>query len=137
MYDRCEVSRCRSESAITYLDHGVCERHWNQLTAEDNPPDALRIALGIAATGPTAPEDSTMATKQKTKKSKEPKREKALKKPQVVFAFRLSELDRTLIHKAAGPAKATRFVLGAALAAATGNTKAFQELTAQAKTNLR
>ena len=75
-----------------------------------------------------------MATKQKTKKSKEPKKEKA---PQVVFAFRLSEADRTLIHKAAGPAKATRFVLGAALAAATGNTKAFGELTAQAKSNFK
>ncbi len=132
--ERCEIRRCRAEADITYLDHGVCDRHWIQLTAEDAPPDALRIALGIAATAPTATEDSTMArTKQKTKE-KEPKKEKA---PQVVFAFRLSEADRTLIHKAAGPAKATRFVLGAALAAATGNTKAFGELTAQAKINLK
>ena len=40
-----------------------------------------------------------------------------------------------LIHKAAGPAKATRFVLSAALAAASGDSKAFEELAAQAKTN--
>ncbi|MCI0410682.1 MAG: hypothetical protein L0191_19340 [Acidobacteria bacterium] len=66
---------------------------------------------------------------------KEPKKEKAPKPPQVVFAFRLSEADRTLIHNAAGPAKASRFVLGAALAAATGNAKAFEELTTQAKSN--
>ncbi len=133
--ERCEIRRCRTEAGITYLDRGVCDSHWNKLTAEDAPPDALRIALGIAAPAPTATEDRTMATKQKNKKAKEPK--KAPKEPQVVFAFRLSEADRTLIHKAAGPAKATRFVLGAALAAATGNTKAFGELTAQAKSNLK
>lgn len=75
------------------------------------------------------------ATKGKgTKAPKEPKPKKE-KAPQVVFAFRLSEADRTLIHKAAGPAKASRFVLGAALAAATGNAKAFEELTTQVKTN--
>ena len=96
----------------------------------------------------TAMEDSTMQastskTTKPTKRSKskvkamaaKPKKEKARKEPQVVLAFRLSEADRDLIHQAAGRGKATRFVLGAALAAATGSTKAFEELTAQAKTN--
>ena len=69
------------------------------------------------------------------KKAPKEKRERSSKEPQVVFAFRLSEADRTLIHKAAGPAGATRFVLGAAVAAATGDTKAFEVLTSQAKTN--
>ena len=137
MHDRCEASRCRNEAAITYLDHGVCERHWHQLTAEDAPPDALRIVLRIEADAPTATEDRTMATKQKAKKAKEPKQEKSPQEPQVVFAFRLSEADRDLIHRAAGRGKATRFVLGAAVAAATSNTKAFEALTAQAKTNLK
>ncbi len=49
---------------------------------------------------------------------KEPTPKKAPKEPQVVFAFRLSEADRDLIHQAAGPGKATKFVLAAALAAA-------------------
>ena len=137
MTDECEIKRCRAEASITYLDRGVCERHWQQLTAEDAPPDALRIALGIEATAPAAMEDSTMATKPKTKKAKEPKQEKAPREPQVVFAFRLSEADRDLIHRAAGRGKATRFVLGAAVAAATGNTKAFEALTAEAKVNLK
>ena len=54
----------------------------------------------------------------KASKDPKPKKEKAPKEPLVVFAFRLSEADRDLIHKAAGPGKATKFVLGAALAAA-------------------
>jgi len=66
-------------------------------------------------------------------KEPKPKKEKAPKEPLVVFAFRLSEADRDLIHKAAGPGKATRFVLSAALAAANSDTKAFEALVAQAK----
>jgi hypothetical protein len=132
MTDRCEISRCRDEAAITYLDHGVCEKHWNHLTAEDAPPDALRISLGIEATAPAATEETTMepATEKTAKKSKKPPAKpkaakgpkpakvNAPKEPLVVFAFRLSEADRDAIHKAAGPGKATKFVLAAALAAA-------------------
>ena len=127
MTERCEIRRCRAESAITYLDHGVCDRHWNQLTTEEAPSDALRIALGIETAVHAATEDRTMEPEKSIKKTKgtpkakaakEPKREKAPKEPLVVFAFRLSEADRDLIHKAAGPGKATKFVLSAALAAA-------------------
>ena len=150
MTERCEVTRCRAETAITYLDHGVCESHWDQLTAEDAPPDALRIALGIEATAPAATEDSTMesTTSKTTKPAKgpkstvkakaaKPKKEKAAREPQVVFAFRLSEADRDLIHQAAGRGRATRFVLGAALSAANGDTKAFDALAGQARSNLK
>ena len=73
----------------------------------------------------------------KAPKEPKPKKEKAPKAPLVVFAFRLSETDRDLIHKAAGPAKATKFVRTAALAAARQDSKTFEELTAQAKTNLK
>jgi hypothetical protein len=165
MTERCEVARCRAEAALTYLDHGICDRHWNQLTAEDAPPNALRMALGIAEGGPTATEDQPMepttsktkktemaaapatsskGLKPETKKAKAakepkqkkasaakeatPKKEKASKEPQVVFAFRLTEAQRDQIHKAAGPGKATRFVLAAALAAASGDRAAFEEL---------
>ncbi len=77
------------------------------------------------------------AAKPKAAKEPKPKREKAPKEPLVVFAFRLSEADRDLIHKASGPGKATRFVRSAALAAARQDSKAFDELTAQAKSNLK
>jgi hypothetical protein len=69
--------------------------------------------------------------KSKVKVPKEPKQKKAPKEPKpplVVFAFRLSEADRTKIHDAAGSGKATRFVLTAALAAANGDQKAFDTL---------
>jgi uncharacterized protein (DUF1778 family) len=54
----------------------------------------------------------------KAKQEPKSKKERPPKQPMVVFAFRLSEADRDLIHKAAGPGKATKFVLAAALAAA-------------------
>lgn len=54
----------------------------------------------------------------KAVKEPKPKKEKTPREPLVVFAFRLSEADRDAIHKAAGPGKATKFVLSAALAAA-------------------
>ena len=77
------------------------------------------------------------AAKPKAVKEPKPKKEKAPKVPLVVFAFRLSEADRDRIHKAAGPAKATKFVRAAALAAANQDSKAFEELTTQAKSNLK
>ena len=76
-------------------------------------------------------------TKKKQPRAATPRKEKPAKEPQVVFAFRLREADRTLIHKAAGPAKATQFVRSAALAAANADTKTFEALTHQAKANLK
>jgi len=67
-------------------------------------------------------------TKPKAAKEPKPKQEKAPKPDLCVFAFRLPEADRDVIHKAAGPGKATRFVLAAALAAANGDQKAFATL---------
>jgi hypothetical protein len=64
----------------------------------------------------------------KGKQEPKSKKERAPKEPQVVFAFRLSEADRDRIHKAAGPGRATKFVLAAALAAASGDEKAFKTL---------
>ncbi len=89
-----------------------------------------------------APAKAKKATKAKAEKEPapkeaKPKKEKAPKEPQVVFAFRLSEAQRDAIHKAAGPGKATKFVRSAALAAASGDRPAFEELLATAKTNLK
>ena len=46
----------------------------------------------------------------------------------VVFAFRLTEAERELIHKAAGGGKASRFVRAVAIAAASGDEEAVMKL---------
>jgi hypothetical protein len=46
----------------------------------------------------------------------------------VVFAFRLSEEERDLIHKAAGPARASKFVRALAVAAACQDEAAIRLL---------
>jgi hypothetical protein len=48
----------------------------------------------------------------------------------VVFAFRLTATERELIHKAAGPAKASRFVRVLAVAAAKRDEAAVRDLLA-------
>ena len=48
----------------------------------------------------------------------------------VVFAFRLSAEERELIHQAAGPAKASRFVRALAVAAAKRDQATIHELLA-------
>mgnify|MGYP001590940709 CR=1 FL=1 len=65
-------------------------------------------------------------------KATAPKREK-VENP-VVFAFRLSEAERTRIHEAAGGGKASQFVLAAALAAASGDKNAFEAVIASRAT---
>ena len=159
---RCEIPRCRAEAALSYLGHGVCNKHWNELSAEDAPPEALRMALRMKATDPametTMPEPTTTekttkkaaatksgaagktvkVTKVKAAKEAKPKKEKpAPHEPLCIFAFRLTEADRETIHKAAGPARASKFVLAAALAAANGDTRAFETLVTQAKVNTK
>ncbi len=98
--------------------------------------DGTEKAAKKEATG----RSETTAKMKKVAKAKEPKepkpkKEKAPKEPQVVFAFRLTEAQRDAIHKAAGPGKATRFVLNAALAAASSDRSAFEELLAATKAN--
>jgi len=90
------------------------------------------------AEGAAAPvkKKATKAARPK-KTAKEPKAKREPIQDACVFAFRLSTTDRDLIHRAAGSGKATRFVRGAALAAANGDTKAFEELIGQAKANLK
>ena len=67
-------------------------------------------------------------------KATAPKHEK-VENP-VVFAFRLTEAERTRIHDAAGSAKASRFVLAAALAAASGDVEAFKTVIASRASKL-
>jgi hypothetical protein len=160
--DRCGIPRCRDEADVIYLGHPVCQRHWDELAAEDAPPDALRMALGVEGGHRAAVEGRAMdgqkqdkaadqadaasakvkgkartkkaAPVKATAKAEAPAEKPARKKEEVVnpvvFAFRLSAADRDRIHDAAGPAKATKFVRGAALAAATGDIEAFKQLVA-------
>ena len=46
----------------------------------------------------------------------------------VVFAFRLTPEERELLHKAAGPAKASRFVRTLAVAAARGDKARIEQI---------
>jgi hypothetical protein len=157
--DRCGIPRCRDEASMIYLGHGVCEKHWNKYTADDVPDGQLRVVLGLPTVQDAAVDGgrATMDDGQKTAKSEQteaaPAKGKARSKKAApakattkaeapaktkrepiedacVFAFRLSVADRTLIHEAAGPAKATKFVRGAALAAAMGDIDAFKALVA-------
>src|SRR5262249_34377082 len=63
MADRCQIPRCRFDADVSYLGHGVCADHWTELTSENAPPDALRMALGIAAASER--ENTIMPSKKK------------------------------------------------------------------------
>ena len=84
------------------------------------------------AEGATAPVKAKKAPKaarpKKTAKVKEAKPKRAKVENPVVFAFRLSEADRTRIHEAAGSAKASQFVLAATMAAVAGDVEAFKRI---------
>ncbi len=107
------------------IDRVVPRRLWPSLTFLDAFLGGGSVSLGAKAAKPKAP------------KELKPKKEKVPKEPLVVFAFRLSEADRDIIHKAAGPGKATRFVRSAALAAANADVKSFEALVTQARSNLK
>ncbi len=70
------------------------------------------------------------STKKATSKTRKPAAEKPAaeaKEPRealCVFAFRLTEEERDAIHKAAGPAKASKFVRTLAVAAARNDEAA-------------
>lgn len=75
-------------------------------------------------------------TEPETKPGKAKPKEKAPKEDLVVFAFRLTEAERDAIHKAAGPAKASKYVRTLAVAAARGDVKAVSEITQAVKGEL-
>ena len=142
MTNRCRVPRCRGEVEVTYLDHGICYTHWNQLTAEGKSPGELRMVLGIEATVPTAISEEEMAEKKTETKSKKSakatkevkaKKEKVPNQDLVVFAFRLPKVERDAIHAAAGPGGATRFVRAVAIAAAREDDAAYRQAITEAR----
>ena len=124
MTGRCEIKGCRTASDLFYLRHAICLPHWNQLTNQDAPPDALRMALGIEAEPEPSMEITTMS-KTKTEKRTDAKPEKAAKKrepkvkiPMRTVAIRVPEADFQLLHKAAGERNLSNFMKTTLLAAA-------------------
>lgn len=65
--------------------------------------------------------------------AREPK-QNAAKEDLCVFAFRLTPEERDAIHKAAGPAKASRFVRALAVAAARNDEAAVRAIMKEAQT---
>jgi hypothetical protein len=156
--DRCAIPGCRAVVAIVYLGRGICAHHWDQLTAEDQPADALARALGIPVAEATTTEDSmseetttetakrTKGTKKakaerksakKTKAAKEPKPKKERKpkedQPKRVFAFRLHDEELAAIHRTAGPRNASRFIRAVAAAFAAEDRSAFEKVLKEAR----
>jgi hypothetical protein len=106
----------------------------SKTSTKPEPEGAATKAVAIRKTKA----DKKAATKQpKLARENEPRQREQFDGEVVVFAFRLGSNDRDRIHAAAGPAGATRFVRSAALAAATGDAKAFEALILQAKSNLK
>jgi hypothetical protein len=70
-------------------------------------------------------------TTKKTTRARKPAAEAKTKAPReelCVFAFRLTEAERDAIHKAAGPAKASKFARSLLVATATKDEAAVQEI---------
>ncbi len=87
--------------------------------------------------------EETMATKSKTPKPTTKKKKastnakaakpKAPKEDLVVFAFRLTEAERTKIHETAGPRNATQFVRRVAVAFAHEDEESFRRVLKEAR----
>ena len=133
---------------LSYLGHGICSPHWEEFTRDEAPPDALRMALGVAERGPEADGENAMSeqpstpaeagTKEENVKSKKTAKPKAAKKQSApakpekkaarkrepkeelrTLALRVTNEEFDLVHKAAGPRNLTGFMKTAVLNAAT------------------
>jgi hypothetical protein len=144
MKDCCQDSGCRAEADLTYLGRGICACHWDSLTADDRPIDALTRALGISAATAATTEDPMPETKKTESKSKKdtktkaavepkPKREKAPKEDLCVFACRVAEAERNAFHAAAGPAGASHFARKLMVVFAAEDEAGFRTLLKEAK----
>ena len=85
------------------------------------------------ASSSTAGKKSKSVRITKPVKEAKPKKEKAPKEPMVVFAFRLTKAQRDLIHKAAGPGKASQFVRTLTVAASKKDETAVGEIVQHIK----
>jgi len=81
----------------------------------------------------TEPEAAAAPTKPKGRKAKGGAKEP---RPElVVFALRMTAEERAALHKAAGPAKATKFARALLTAASRGDAKAVADIVAAVQTS--
>ena len=92
------------------------------IDAQNAPGATVGAPEGTSATTSDATE-TPAGSDGKPAKAKEPKpkTERAPKEDLVVFAFRLTPAERDAIHKAAGPAKASKYVRALTRAASVGD----------------
>jgi hypothetical protein len=76
---------------------------------------------------------TTKSSKAPKKAEAKVKREKAPKEDLCVFALRMTEPERVALHKAAGPAQASRVMRSLAVAFTNEDDAAFKTLLAEAK----
>ena len=93
-----------------------------------------RKARTVTHEEPVAEAKPTESAKPKRRKKDEPKAEpKPPKEELVVFALRMAASDRDALHRAAGPAKATRFARALLIAASKGDEKTLVEIARAVK----
>jgi len=73
------------------------------------------------------------APKAKNAKSAKPKKEKPPKEDLMTFAFRMSRAESVALHKAAGPANASRTMRALAAAFVTEDRAAFEAVVEEAR----
>ena len=79
-------------------------------------------------TKPAKEDPKVQAKADSPKKAQQPEENGAQKPDLVVFAFRLTAEERDLIHRAAGPAKASKFVRALTVAASKGDEQVVSEI---------
>ena len=104
-------------------------------TSKTSPKSATKTRAATKTSDPEAVDaqnasDATTGAPDATPttESKPAKKARAPKEDLVVFAFRLTPAERDLIHKAAGPAKASRFVRALCLHAARGDVDTVRKM---------
>ena len=75
----------------------------------------------------------TVAAKTKPAKAAKPKREKAPMEDLMVFAFRISKTESAALHKAAGPANASRVMRSLAGAFVAEDRAVFESIVEDAR----
>jgi hypothetical protein len=119
------MSKRKIDETMTEARNGRAKKKVDEAMLPPIVPRAKRSKKADAPVG--EPEPEAKPAKEKAPKEKPPKEDF------VVFAFRLKATERDLIHKAAGAAKASRFVRALMIAASKGDEKTVVEIVRAVK----
>lgn len=122
------MSKRKIDETMTEARNGRAKRKVDEATLPPIVPRAKRSKKNNVAAAAEPVE--AKPTKEKAPKVKLPKEDL------VVFAFRLRVHERDLIHKAAGAAKASKFVRALTVAAAQGDEKTVLDLLRAVKAGM-